>query len=373
MEEESIGFRRHSVTPKVLNDLKKRSSIGIFFYIILAFIVLYSGDYYLQHQFFASVFFSCISVIGLARLLHVFVVFKRLEKCSEKLNKFVFYLTVLATPAVWGIGFGFFMQQEGNLNSKFLMVACTVGLVAGGVVSYLPDRRLSITFNFLILLPAAAIMAIYGIYPSLAVMILLFIGYMVLISLRGNREYWNALENEMKLQEKSETLNKLSRVDVLTGLNNRRCFDDALEAQWKLASREAKLLTMVICDIDHFKNVNDTYGHLAGDEYLKHVANLLKSTFKRETDFIARYGGEEFVVLLPDTNSMIAFEMAEEVRKRVETDVVTYNQYQINTTISFGIASMVPYYKESSSILVSQADAALYQAKNEGRNRIKLG
>jgi diguanylate cyclase (GGDEF)-like protein len=367
-----MAFKRHAVTPKVLNDLKKRSGIGIIFYSILAFVVLYSGDYYLQHTRFALLFFIPITSISLIRLVHVLLLFKKLERYSEKLNKFVFYCTVLLTPVVWGIGFAVFMIQSGDFYSKFLMVSCTVGLAAGGAVSYMPDRRLSIAFTLFILLPAAVIMSITGTYISLALMVLIFGGYMVLISLRGNKEYWNALEAEKSLQEKSDILKKLSRIDVLTGLYNRGSFDDALDAQWKLASREAKLLTMVIGDIDHFKKVNDTYGHLAGDEFLKYVAQTLKTTFKRNTDFVARYGGEEFVVLLPDTNSMIAFEMAEVVRKNLESGSIEYNQKKINSTISFGIASIVPYFKESASVLVEQADAALYQAKKEGRNRIKL-
>ncbi len=368
-----MAFRRHQLNYKVLNDLKNRSRIGVIFYIVLAIVVLYSGGYYQKHITFSLFFFPSICVVSTIRLIHVFLLFDKIGKISDKLNAVLFFVTVLFTAGVWGISFTLYMVMEGDFYSKFLMAICTVGLSAGGIVAFIPDRRLGIAFIVLMMLPAAVILTALGMFLSLALMIFLYVGYMMLLTFRGNNEYWNALENEMKLQEKSETLKRISRIDVLTGLHNRRCFDDALESSWKAASREAKLLTMVIGDIDNFKDVNDTYGHLAGDEYLKKVATELKTVFKRDTDFVARYGGEEFVVLLPDTNSMIAFEMAERVRKNLESSGIEYNNKEIKTTISFGISSIVPYFKESESVLVSQADAALYQAKKEGRNRIKLG
>lgn len=263
------------------------------------------------------------------------------------------------------------MIQPGEFDAKMLMAICTVGLCSGGIIAFLPDRKLCVVFSALMMLPSATFMLVLDENRSLAVMIFLFFVYMYFISKRGNSEYWKAYENEYNLWEKKEKLKKLSRTDVLTGLFNRGYFDELFESEWKRASREAGMLSLAICDIDHFKQVNDTFGHLAGDEYLKKIAEILTNVFKRDTDFVARYGGEEFVVLLPYTSAVLAFDLAETVRKRVEQTQLDYNGKLIQTTISFGLACLVPNYKESSSKLVSMADEALYQAKQEGRNRVK--
>jgi len=220
--------------------------------------------------------------------------------------------------------------------------------------------------------PAAILLIVSDVNLPLATMILLFFGYMIGITFRGNREYWGAMNIEVILQEKSEALEKAIRIDDLTGLYNRRFFNEVFETEWKKASRDKSLFTIVMGDIDHFKLINDTYGHLAGDECLRQISLILRSIFKRDTDMVARYGGEEFVVIMPDTDSMRAFEMAEQVRQKVESTRIEYKGDLLKLTISFGIASVVPDYKESKHNLVNDADSALYRAKLEGRNRVKV-
>lgn len=366
-----MEFKRNKINSRVLEDLKKRSSIGIIFYILLAFLVIYAGDCYSQHQTFSILFLIAVCGICAIRFFHT-AIFSWLNHRNPKANMIVFYTAVIATSSIWGAGFAWFMVFPGGSDSKLAMIMCTVGLSSGGIVAFMPDRRLSIAYNGTIILPAAFLMIFYTINLPLTVMILLYFGYMAGITFRGNIEYWNALENEMKLQEKSEALKQASRIDALTGLYNRRYFNEIFESEWKRATREEWLFTIVIGDIDHFKAINDTYGHLAGDECLKEIANLFRTVFQRETDLVARYGGEEFVVLLPDTNAMNAYEMTERVRKLVEATTVEFKELLIKMTISFGIASLIPDYKDSKSNLLDVADNALYQAKVAGRNQIKM-
>jgi diguanylate cyclase (GGDEF)-like protein len=366
-----MEFRRNTINQRVLSDLKMRSSFGIPFYLLLAFIVLFTTDYYLNYLQFSCVFFIALGVISIFRFTHV-LLFKRLRKWNEGLNKTVFILSILFTSTIWGAGFAYFMLQDGEYYSVSLMAICTAGLCGGGVVAFYPSRMLAIAFDGLIMLPAFLVLVIRGANLSLAIMILFYFCYMVVLAFRGNEEYWTALENEVKLQEQSDTLRKLSRIDVLTGLYNRRYFDENFEAEWKRASREGTSCTVVLGDIDHFKKVNDTYGHLAGDSYLKKMAEILSSVFQRKTDVVARFGGEEFVILLPDTDLKLAYELTEKIRSIVEQTRIEYQGKHIGATVSFGIASRIPDFKDSNQTLLNMADKALYQAKQAGRNRIVL-
>lgn len=199
-------------------------------------------------------------------------------------------------------------------------------------------------------------------------------------ALRLKREIDNrkAREQELlkvtqQLKEANQTLHRLSTLDGLTGIANRRHFDEFLELEWKRAIRDVTPISLVIIDIDFFKAYNDTYGHQAGDDCLKQVANSLKDISKRPSDLVARYGGEEFVVLLTKTDTDGAAFLADKMRANVEALGVAHLRSQVTdrVTISLGVATIVPNQSSSSAELVAVADQALYQAKKGGRNRVK--
>jgi diguanylate cyclase (GGDEF)-like protein len=268
------------------------------------------------------------------------------------------------------MGFAYFMIQPGEISSKIIMLACTIGLNSGGVVAFIPSWHTSSLYTVLMLSPAAVVMYFLDIHLTLVFLIILFTIYMMMIALRGNREYWDALENEHLLKQKTAEIQKISRVDVLTGLYNRRYFDEIFNIQWKAAARNKDLLTVIIADIDHFKPVNDTHGHLAGDAYLKKIADIFTGIFQRETDFVARYGGEEFVFLLENTEKTAALALAEKVREEIENTALYHYSNRIQSTISLGISACVPDMEDKKEDLFEKADKALYQAKNSGRNRV---
>ena len=201
-------------------------------------------------------------------------------------------------------------------------------------------------------------------------MILLFSIYLVIMAYRGNQEYWDALENEHLLELKSRELAHLSNTDVLTGLYNRRYFDQAIDLEWKRSGRNNAILSVIIFDIDHFKNINDTFGHQAGDEYLTKTAATLSAVFKRDYDIVARYGGEEFIVLLPGTNAEYARQLAEQTRQKIESLMLDYQRKKIAATISAGIMCSVADFNTSPDYIVACADKALYKAKHAGRNMV---
>ncbi len=165
----------------------------------------------------------------------------------------------------------------------------------------------------------------------------------------------------------------LSTTDGLTELANRRRFDDFLEREWRRSMREESALSLIFMDIDFFKEYNDHYGHLAGDDCLRHVAGVLKRLVQRPGDLVARYGGEEFACILPETDREGATELADKIMQGINSLNLPHVTSRVvsHVTLSFGVATMVPERGQSQSELIRLADHLLYSAKEEGRNRVK--
>ncbi|MGI0493587.1 CHASE2 domain-containing protein [Alkalinema pantanalense CENA528] len=181
-----------------------------------------------------------------------------------------------------------------------------------------------------------------------------------------------ALEQAKQLADKvNQTLERLARMDELTQVANRRCFNEYLEQEWQRMLREQAPLSLILMDIDFFKLYNDTYGHPAGDECLAKVAKGVKTALKRPTDLAARYGGEEFAVILPNTPIAGAVQIAQEIQANIQSLQIAHGRSQVSThvTLSMGIASTVPMLETLPAQLLEQADHNLYQAKMAGRNR----
>lgn len=180
------------------------------------------------------------------------------------------------------------------------------------------------------------------------------------------------LESELRRRQMAETaLEELATTDELTGLANRRKFDDVLEFEWRRAERENTPFSLLMLDTDLFKAYNDTYGHQAGDEALRGIADCIRAGINRPADLAARYGGEEFAVLLPATDHMGAFYIAEAIRARVLALGLTHEKSLYGVvTASIGLACVYPRQKNDPAKLLRAADDALYLAKASGRNRV---
>lgn len=172
------------------------------------------------------------------------------------------------------------------------------------------------------------------------------------------------VEYENQLKQLNQQLQNLAITDGLTGLHNHRAFQDYLEEQFQTAMHKKQPLSLILMDVDHFKQYNDTYGHQAGDEVLRRVAQILKQSV-RDGDFVARYGGEEFAVVLPHTDTENAVQVAERLREAIASAEWTLRPI----TGSFGVASIRPDMETRREIIES-ADQALYEAKRGGRNRV---
>ncbi|MFC1685002.1 diguanylate cyclase [Pseudomonadota bacterium] len=175
-----------------------------------------------------------------------------------------------------------------------------------------------------------------------------------------------------QLKEANEALRALTISDGLTGVANRRRFDEYIQHEWNRAQRTGLPLSLLMIDIDDFKAYNDTYGHQAGDDCLKQVAEAINRALHRPADLVARYGGEEFAVVLPDTDEAGAVELANSLREVVAGLGVAHRASRAAeyVTISLGVASQVPSQGQCFPELINMADQALYQAKHQGRNRV---
>lgn len=179
-------------------------------------------------------------------------------------------------------------------------------------------------------------------------------------------------QEKEKADELVQSLLAISTLDGLTGIPNRRHFDSVLANEWNRASRTGSPISLIMCDIDHFKPYNDHYGHQKGDNCLIRVATLLQEHARRDGDIAARYGGEEFVIILPVTSLENARDIAEQMRAAIESLSIPhrYSETDNIVTASFGVATIIPKREQLSRLLVSKADKALYAAKKQGRNRV---
>lgn len=177
-------------------------------------------------------------------------------------------------------------------------------------------------------------------------------------------------ETLSKLELANKELKELSATDPLTGVHNRRYLDDTLDVECKRANRSGQFLALILLDIDHFKPINDRYGHAVGDKCLRAVAEALKQVVKRPGDLLARYGGEEFVFVLPNTDEAQALKVAEKCRLAVASLKIEHQNQVLSLTISAGVSATIPAGEKAAEFLLREADRALYKAKDEGRNRI---
>lgn len=183
-------------------------------------------------------------------------------------------------------------------------------------------------------------------------------------------EHGDVLDNQW--HQKFCEATELATSDGLTHIANRRRFDEYLGHQWKQMAREQAALSIILCDIDYFKQYNDTYGHLAGDGCLKQVAQMLQSALKRPADLVARYGGEEFATILPHTKLIGAVSVAERMQAAIAQLQIPHASSSVSSyvTLSIGIACTVPSHRRSAHCLIDEADQQLYLAKQQGRNRV---
>jgi diguanylate cyclase (GGDEF)-like protein len=183
------------------------------------------------------------------------------------------------------------------------------------------------------------------------------------------------IKNQLnELQQANQNLQLLANLDSLTKLSNRRGFDDYIQREWDRMRRIKAPLSLIMCDVDFFKNYNDRYLHPNGDRCLIQVAMSIRNTVRRSGDLVARYGGEEFAIVLPNTDALGAVSVAENIRSAVKGLQITHEASTVcpHVTISVGVSTIIPNHENDFQALVNAADRALYQAKSQGRDRVTM-
>jgi two-component system, chemotaxis family, response regulator WspR len=189
--------------------------------------------------------------------------------------------------------------------------------------------------------------------------------------LQRDEAYRALRESQRQLMKANLELQRLNMVDGLTGLSNRRYFDEYLDAEWKRAVRTQTAIALLMIDVDCFKAYNDAYGHVGGDDVLRKVADTVAESCQRPADAAARYGGEEFAMILPDTDASGALALGQTVSRAIEALEIPHSGSPIGAyvTVSSGAASVVPHGAIPMAGLIDTADKALYEAKRAGKNR----
>jgi diguanylate cyclase len=259
------------------------------------------------------------------------------------------------------------------------LVAVTTGIFC----AYLSRSRLSLIHKFIwmnTISVAVASLAIFLLVDNIEKVQKIFLYYWPISFLAAiftftvSEYIKKSNENSRYLKQNNLFLEQLSNMDGLTQVYNRRFFDSTIATEWKRAARNTSPLSLIMFDIDNFKNYNDTYGHQVGDECLQKIAKLAQTVTKRPSDVLARYGGEEFVIILPETNEEGALKVAETIRKAIQSLAIPniYSNVLPIVTISVGVACLKPTPDTNHMMLIEKADQALYRAKSEGRNRVEL-
>jgi len=185
------------------------------------------------------------------------------------------------------------------------------------------------------------------------------------------------VRNQIELKQLRDELAQFALRDALTGLSNRRSFDETFAMEWRRAKRMGTVLSLIMVDVDYFKDFNDYHGHIEGDFCLKEIAKVFSNTINRSHDFVARFGGEEFIFILPDTDLHGASVLAEKLRRNVEDERIIHEKSQVSDfiTISLGVYTYSPAKDDeqiSSERILIELDKQLYQAKRLGRNQLSV-
>lgn len=280
----------------------------------------------------------------------------------------------LLSAAYWGCLTAACMWLAPLQPLAWTMLMVTAGMVAAGNTMLGFNPALRYPYPIAMLAPVVVVEALRPLPAHLLVMALqcVFVAYLARSSQLVHQDYWEGRHARRLAEQRARELELASLTDGLTQVPNRMHFDRQLTHEWARQCRRGGHLSVLLVDLDHFKNINDSFGHPFGDTCLQAVARALQAGCGRSTDFVARYGGEEFVVLLPDTDAAGAENVALQMLTRVRELVLHSEALEVRVTCSIGVATVMPCLARRATDLVQRADNALYAAKHGGRNRLAL-
>lgn len=284
-------------------------------------------------------------------------------------NWYLLYFSgTLISALVWGLTPVWFFVDE-TLQYQFFLVAVLAGVVAGAGYSQAPFRMIYGLYTSILMGPVIVRFFIKVQVDFLTFVIALI--FLVLAIFFNNRRMYRVLMSSLELRYE---INQMAITDSLTGLANRRHFDQFFFIEWQRAQRHKLHISLLMIDVDHFKKFNDIYGHLSGDQCLQQIARAIKNCTHRASDLAVRYGGEEFMVVLPHTPIEGAITVAGNIRRVIADLKIPHEGSDVgrNISVSVGISVIIPELFFTPEHLINAADKALYQAKRAGRDRISI-
>lgn len=321
-----------------------------------------------------SVIHTWLALLGASSLLRLamFVSYFRTPEHLRVPSRWerVYWITLLLSAGIWGVG-ALVLMTDGDLLLQAITMMFTVGMAGSAVSTYSAYRSMTLSAIGLVLLPCSAWLLVQPslLQRSVALAVLLFSASVV----RATRELSVALQNSFRLTHEMALAHRIAshaaQTDVLTGINNRRAFFERAEQLLSYCQRNQRPLCVLAMDIDHFKDINDTHGHQAGDMVLRQVGELLQTSF-RSADICGRLGGEEFALLLADTEIESAQAIAEQLRSDLSQLIFELPQEHLqHISASLGVAE-ADLDNDTLQTLLQRADEAMYRAKTSGRNRV---
>lgn len=350
-----------------LELLYRQSFMAIFVSIFVAALIT-AILWPVQNHRVLLVWFGILFVTAAAR----FILFTRYRKIAPQGLSVLswekpYFVTLFLSSLTWGVGGVFIMPLDSQVHQAVIF-SFLVGLSGGAISLYSSHRAITLTTIAVILLPATGYFLLFGgyIFAGMAAGAIIFF----ISAIRATGYISETLNQNFLMRRQLEASKKnaerLANIDDLTGLYNRRAFYEIGKVLTNNNQRSNDEISMIIMDIDNFKSINDNYGHAAGDAALKQVGKFLLQRL-RKSDIFARIGGEEFAMILPKTSLKQSVKIAEGLRRVIEEVPITTENKSFTITASFGVTSGA-YDIET---LARQADKAMYQSKDSGRNAVK--
>ncbi len=311
--------------------------------------------------------FAVLIVASLARLV-LFIRYQKIAPQGADILRWErpYFITLVLSSIIWGVGCVLIMPAHSALHQAIVFFIL-IGMAGGAVSVYSAHRAMTLTTMAILLLPTSIYFLLYGdyIFGLMVVAAIMFFTSAIRTTavLSDSLQQTFTLTHELKASR--DKADRVARVDELTGLLNRRAFYEYGKLLTHSSQRKKEDLAMIMMDLDNFKRINDSFGHAAGDVALKKIGEILHQRL-RKSDVFARIGGEEFALLLPQTSLNEATELAEKLRQTIADATVEFDNEHINITASFGVSSGL----FDIDALARQADAAMYQSKDAGRNKV---
>lgn len=372
MSETQVPRQPHTFTRwREAQDTRTRSPLGGIYYLlawVLTWVFSNDPNALIALGLLGTALFGALLALRVVHRLPV-------EQTDDALNRWLnqHWCLILLTALSWGLAHALAHSSMHFRDSTLIATLSTVAFSTAMVFNFAMCKRRAIAALLLLYLPGLLSLATdWREHQALLITLSVYLSYLLLALHRTHREYHNTLALELQLLEQQEKLEHISRTDSLTQLGNRYQFNNLFPAMVAHAQRHHQPLSLVLVDIDHFKRINDKFGHGCGDECLHIFAERMRQNFRRDSDALLRLGGEEFGILMPNTPLEQAQQLAEQFCLHLQREGFQVHSHCLPLTASLGVGCYDPQHDTSAEFFFRRVDDALYRAKHNGRNRLEL-